>query len=124
MILSKYHVDAFLKIHNFDKIGFSKTFLRSTVPINDGNISIDWYSLLEVDHPNDVKRGGVWMYFKESLPLIKINDLNNGKECSVTEVNGKNEKHFFLMSPSQNHHDLEQFCNDFDLFFSSIDIII
>ena len=109
MILSKYHMDAFLKIHKFDKLCLSKTLLGLTVPINDGNIFIDWYPLLEVDHPNDVKRGGVCMYFKEYLSLIKINDLTNRKECSVTEVNEKNEK---------------QFCTDFDRIFSSIDIII
>ena len=112
-----YHVDAFLKNHNFYNIRLPKTLLGSTVRINDENTTIYWHSLLKTKHPNDTKRGGAGMYFKESLPLIKRIDLTTRKECSLTVVNEKNKKHFFLMSTSQNHNDLEQFYTDFDLFF-------
>ena len=40
-------------------------------------INISGYSLLRVNHPNSIKRGGVCLYFKESLPLIKGSDLSN-----------------------------------------------
>ena len=101
-----YHVDAFLKNHNFYNISLPKTLLGSTVPINDENTTIYWYSLLKAKHPNDTKRGGAGMYFKESLPLIKRIDLTTRKERYLTVVNEKNKKHFFLMSPSQNHNDV------------------
>lgn len=99
-------MDAFLKNHNFYNICLSKILLGLTVPINHENITIDWYSILKAKHPNDTKRGGAGMFFKESLPLIKRIDSTIRKECFLTVVNEKNKKHFFLMSPSQNHNDV------------------
>lgn len=48
--------------------------------------------LLRADHPNYVKRGGVCIYFKESLSLIRQNDLTNIKDCLVTEISVNNEQ--------------------------------
>ena len=62
-------------------------FLDSTVPHTDENININGYSLLGVDHPNNIIWGGVCMYFREPLPLIRRSDLSNMKECLVTENN-------------------------------------
>ena len=93
----------------------SETFLDSTIPHNDENVND--YSLLRVDHPNNIKLRGVCMYFKESLPLIRRTDLSNMKECLVTEINANNEKCFFTCldrSPSQSHEELESFCSSLD----------
>ena len=87
------------------------------------NIQINGFSLLRADYPNNIKRGGVCIYFKESLPSIKRNDLTNLKDCLVTEINVNNEKCFFTClyrSPSQNHDELEHFCTNFDLLLSNI----
>ena len=49
------------------------------------------------------------MYFKESLPIIKLSDLSITKECLATEININNEKYFFTSlyrSPSQSHEEL------------------
>ena len=70
-------------------------FLDSTIPGDNVNILINGYSLLRADHPNNIKRGGVRMYFKESLLLIRRNDLTNLKDCLVTEINVNNEKMVF-----------------------------
>ena len=48
--------------------------------------------LLRADHPNYVKRGGVCIYFKESLSLIRQNGLTNIKDCLVTEISVNNEQ--------------------------------
>ena len=48
--------------------------------------------LLRADHPNYIKRGGVCIYFKESLSLIRQNDLTNIKDCLVTEISVNNEQ--------------------------------
>ena len=82
-------------MHNLGIVCLSETFLDSTVPDHDENININGYSLLRVDHPNNIKRGGVCMYFKEPLPLIRRSDLSNMKECFVTEINVNNERCFF-----------------------------
>ena len=62
---------------------------------------------LKVDHPNNIKRGGVCKYFKKSLLLNRRNvakqaDLSNMKEYLVNEFNFNNEKRFltrFFRSP-------------------------
>ena len=61
---------------------------------NYENIDINGYSLLTVDYANNIKQGGVCIYFKEYLPLIWGNDLSNMKECLVTEIDANNEKYF------------------------------
>lgn len=48
--------------------------------------------LLRADHPNYIKRGGVCIYFKESLSLITQNGLTNIKDCLVTEISVNNEQ--------------------------------
>lgn len=48
--------------------------------------------LLRADHPNYIKRGGVCIYFKESLSLIRQNGLTNIKDCLVTEISVNNEQ--------------------------------
>ena len=116
-------IEAFITTHNFDIICLSETFLDSTIPHNDKNININGYSLLRIDHPNKIKRGGVWMYFKESLPLIRQSDLSNMKECFLTEINVNNEKCFFTClyrSQSQSHEELERFCSSLDSLLSNI----
>ena len=108
---------------NFDIVCLSETILDSTVPYNYENININGYSLLKVDHPNNIKQEGVCMYFKESLLLIRRNDLSNMEEYLVTEINANNKKCFFKClrrSLSQIHKELESFCFNLDLLLSNI----
>ena len=60
---------AYNTIHQYDVICTSETFLDSSVPLDDHNLSIQGYSLIRADHPDNVKRGGVCLYFKENLIL-------------------------------------------------------
>ena len=76
-----------LAAHNFDMVCLSESFLDSVIPHYDENINIRGYWLIRVHHPNNIKRGGVCIYFKESLPLIKRSDLSNMKEYLITEIN-------------------------------------
>ena len=52
-------MEAFITSNSFDLVCLSETFLDSTIPNDDVNIQVNGYSLLRVDHPNDIKRGGV-----------------------------------------------------------------
>ena len=74
-------MEAFITSNNFDIVSLSEIFLDSTIPNDDVNIQINGYSLLRADHPNNIKGGGVCIYFKESLPLIRRNDLTNIKSA-------------------------------------------
>ena len=76
---------------NFDILCLSERFLDSSIPDDDLNIQINGYSLLRADHPNNFKRGGVYIYFKESLPLIRRNFLTTSKDCLVIKINVNNE---------------------------------
>ena len=74
-----------MSIHNFDIICFSETYLKSTTDINDGNLKIPGYIMYRVDHPSDVKMGGVCIYYKTTLPL-KVLSANFLQECINFEV--------------------------------------
>ena len=55
---------------------------------------IEGYSLLRADHPSKSKCGGVCLYFKEHLPLIRRTDLSILQVCLVTEIIVDNENVF------------------------------
>ena len=86
---------SFYKYHNFDILCLSKTFLDSTIDLNDENINIDGCSILRADHLSKNKRGGVCIYFKQSLSLISRDDLSTMHEAIVTAISVKNETCFF-----------------------------
>ena len=109
--------------HNYDIICLSETFLNSSIESNDDRISIDGYNLIRSDHPSDSKRGGVCIYYKEHIPLIKRDNICTSDNCLVTEIRSKGEKHFSTCidhSPSQSHNEFENFCINFDLLLNNI----
>ena len=71
-------------MHKFDIICKSETFLNKTDKDND--LNLNGYSLLEVDYPSNAKRGGICIYYKETLALkmISILFLNESLLCQVT----------------------------------------
>ena len=101
----------------------SETFLDSSIPNDDHRINIAGYSLLRADHPSNTKKGGVCIYYKDVLPLIKKDDITDLKECLVTEIIVDNEKCFFTClyrSPSQNCDQFSDFCKDFSILLNNI----
>ena len=72
--------------NGYDIIYLTETFLDSSVENDDDRISIPGYNLLCADHPSNTKRGGVCIYYKDHLPIIKRNDLCQLHECLVTEL--------------------------------------
>ena len=50
-----------------DFICLSETYIDSTTPAS--LLKIDGYSLVREVHPNNIKRRGVCIYYKESLPI-------------------------------------------------------
>ena len=90
--------------HNTDIIFLSETFLDSTTEVNDPKINIPGYNLLRCDHPSNLKRAGVCMFYKEYLPINRHDDLCTLTECIVTELNLGKKSVFFTLSyrsPSQ-----------------------
>ena len=54
------------------------THLDSAIP--GSLLEIGGYKLVHADHPNNMKRGGVCIYYKESLP-VQIISLPLKKHC-------------------------------------------
>ena len=61
---------AYISMYKHDFISLSETYLDSSTP--DKLLEIDGHILVRADHPNNIKRGGVYIYYKESLPVRVI----------------------------------------------------
>ena len=61
------------------------------VDFPDSLLEIDGYNLIRSDHPNDIKRGGGCIYFKEILPIRVIN-VPYPKEALLLEMNYNNKR--------------------------------
>ena len=95
-------------------ICLSETYLDSTIP--DSLFEIDGYNLVRADHPNNIKKGGVCIYYKESLPVRVI----SFKEALLLEMTDDNKKiivSVIYRSPSQNNY-------DYDLFLSKLERLL
>ena len=100
-----------------------KNCYDSSISNEDERIRIDSDNILRVDHPSNKKRGGVCMYYKEDIPIIKRDDLRTLKECLVTEIILGKKKLFFsclYRSPSQTKEEFEEFCPDLNLLLSKV----
>ena len=111
--------------NEYDIICLSETFLDSSFNLLDDQINIERYNLLKADHPDHNKRGGVCMYFKEHIPILRRGDLRNLPKCLVTEIKMGKKKCFFTClyrSPSQSSDEFDKFCSNFNLFLTNNDL--
>ena len=76
---------AYISIHNFDILCLSATYLDSTISSNDSNLIIPGYDLNRADHPSNVKRGVICIYYKNCLPL-KVANIQDLQECINFEM--------------------------------------
>ena len=67
-------------MHKFDIICISESYLNSDTSSSDDNLNIPGYNMSRADHPSGNRRGGVCIYYKDSLP-IKILIINYFQEC-------------------------------------------
>ena len=97
-MLKKSLIEAYNSIHNYDFICISKTYLDSSVSLDDKDIAIESYNIARADHPGNHKKGGVCIYCKKPLAVqfININFLN---ECLLSQVTFDNKKrlHYSLI---------------------------
>ena len=61
----------YIATHKLDVICLSETYLDSSISNDDDNLEIPGYDLFRADHPSNTKRGGVCIYYRNSL-LLKI----------------------------------------------------
>ena len=108
---------AYNSLYKYDFICLSETFLDSSIP--DDKIKIEGYELVRDDHPDHTKRGGVCIYYRESLPVQEIK-ISYFKEALLLEMNYNHKKvivSVIYRSPSQSNI-------EFDLFLANLEQLL
>ena len=80
---------AYISTYKYDFICLSETLLDSSTP--DNLVEIQGYNLVRADHLDNTKRGGVCIYYKESLP-VRVIDLPYFKEVLLLEMSFNKKK--------------------------------
>ena len=103
-----------LKAHNslykHDFNCLSETYLDSSTAL-DNSLQIEGYNLVRADHPNDVKTGGVCIYYRESLP-VRVISIPYLKEAALLELVQNKKKLYqqFIVHPVKLMMNLTNFC--------------
>ena len=111
---------AYNSIYKYDFICLSETYLDSSTP--DNLIEIEGYKLIRADHPDNIKRGGVCIYYKESLP-IRVISTPYLKEALLLEMDYNNKKVMISViyrSPSQTNDEFDTFLSNLQLLLNDI----
>ena len=111
---------AYVSLYKYDFICLSETYLDSTTP--DNLLEIDGYNLVRADHPDNIKRGGVCIYYKVSFP-IRVITLPYLKEVLLLEINDNNKKMIMSViyrSPGQNNREFDSFLLNFSVTMFSL----
>ena len=105
---------AYISINKIDIICLSETYLDSSIPSDDDNLELPGYNLVRADNPTNTKRGGVCIYYHNSLPL-KVIDIQLLNECINFEIRIGEKLCSFLClyrSPSQTRDIFETFADN------------
>ena len=63
----------YIATHKLDVLCLSEAYLDSSISNDDDNLEIPGYDLFRADHLSNTKRGGVCIYYRNSLPLKTLN---------------------------------------------------
>ena len=72
MIPENSLLQAYITQHNDDIICLLETFLDSSTQSGDNRIKVSGYNLKRPNHPSNLKKDGVFIFYKEHIPLIKL----------------------------------------------------
>ena len=86
-------LEVYNAIHDYDLIAIVETHLNDTV--DEAKLTLDGYSLIIRNHPLNLKRGGVGLYYKESLPIKQRHDFEILPVCIICEIHINQKKTFF-----------------------------
>ena len=114
-------IEAYNSIYNYDLIGIVETHLDSNV--EEERLALNGYSFIKDNHPQNVKRGGVGLYIRDSLASKRRSDLVTLPECIVYEIQVNRKKYFFTViyrSPSQDQSEFDNFTINFELMLSKM----
>ena len=83
---------------------------------------MEGYKLIRADHPNNIKRGGVCIYYKESLPVrvISVSYFNEALLLQMSYNNKKVMVSVIYRSPSQTNDEFDTFLSNFQMLLNDI----
>ena len=103
-------------------MSLSEIYLDSSNLSHNENFTFSGYNVVRADHPSNTKKGGVCIYFKNSLPL-KVLDIQLLQECINFEIKIADKTCNFISlyrSPSQSKDEFESFADNLELNLDSI----
>ena len=115
-------MNAYTSLHSFDVVCLSETYLDSSILSHDLNLEVQRYDLIRADHPSNVKRGGVCIYYKNHLPL-KLTNINFLHECLTIELHIKNKLCVLVAlyrSPNQSNNEFSSFITNLESTLQAI----
>ena len=107
-------IKSYNTMQKYDIISISETFLDSSA--NESSLLIPGYCLLRADHPNHLKKGGVWLYFKENLSFRQIET----SYFSLTIQNNVGYIAVIYHSPSQSATEFDDFLVNFEKLLNHV----
>ena len=115
-MIKKSLIEAYNSNHKYDFICISETYLDSSVSDDDKELAMEGYNFIRADHPSNVKKGGVGIYYKKSI-AVQIININFLSECLLCEVTVSNKKGYIAVlyrSPSQNNTVFNYYLSNFE----------
>ena len=116
-------IETFQATYNFDIFGVCESLLNKDI-LND-DIFINGFSPdpFRADKPENIRNGGVCLYFKENLPIKRRVDLELLSETIVAEVKSDKQKIFFVLSychPQLSVNEFENYTNTLETIYECI----
>ena len=85
-------IQAYNSVYKHDVICLSETYLDNSVPSDESDLNFPGYKLVRADYSGNDKRGGVCIYFKESLSIRFLDVPSNLDEWLLRVLSYKNNK--------------------------------
>ena len=91
-------IEAYNSIHRYDIFAISETMLNDTVHNDD--ILIEGFSreIFRSDHADNLRSGGVCIYYRDGLSIKRRTDLESLNEMVCAEVTVARKRFYFLLS--------------------------
>ena len=106
-------IEAYNSVSSHDLIAISDTRLDPSISNEDIQI--------RERHPSNTRiPGGVYLYYKENIPIRRRNNLEILEETIVTEISLRRKKVFFVVL----YRHPNQTSDEFDLFFDRLQLTI
>ena len=109
-------------VFKYDFICISETYLDLTISSDNNNLNISGYNLIRADLPSNSKRGGVCIYYKESLIVQTLSNIDL-PECLVCKLCLGNKTAYIVVtyrSSSQTYLEFQKFLTCFETLLQNL----